>query len=72
MIALVVVACMFMAAAVALFVLLVLERIKYFNTGSRSHVFNQMLYLLGCVIALMLGVGLFGFGMAGVPEKEET
>lgn len=69
MIALVVVACLFLAAAVALFVMLALERVRYFDTGSRSHVFNQMLYLLGCVIALMLGVGLFGFGLAGDGKK---
>lgn len=64
----VIIACMFMCAAVALFVLLIIERIKYFDTGARSHAFNQMLYLLGCVIALMLGVGLFGFGM-NIEEK---
>lgn len=64
MLVLIVLGCLFFCGAAALFVMLVLERVRYFDSGARVHVYNQMLYLLGTVVALLLGVGVMGYGVS--------
>jgi len=60
---------LFLCGAVVLFVFLAWYRVKLVETDNQAFVFNQMMYLLGCIICLLFGIGMFGFATR-IDEKE--